>query len=346
MSHNIQNLDHQEGIEQAWHGLTTVVPSINLRSCWLTKWDVERVPLWVNRFGAPMSDKKLSGYEMLQCTDNGHLVGKPIGPSYGVITNAQFIDMIESAIGGTAHKIVSVGSLRNRGRIFVTIKLDQDTLTRVAKRSFADYLTAGSSHDQSCELFWVNSSTCTVCDNTFSMNLARVKQSVDMDEQDEDTGNVRLRHSKHAVSRLPSIAAVIDKVVGVRAEFYATLNALSKAPCNERQAERVFAGFEASKEAEGLAQITRTRVRDLTFLFSHGRGNEGKTILDVFQAGTDYYTHSHTQSMDMQRQWESSEYGIGAKRKQALYDTLKDPAKRDACAARGAKLMEANTEFE
>ena len=346
MSANINRLDRQEGVEQAWHGLTTVVPRIELRKCWLSKWDIERVPLWTHVTDRPYKEEP-TDFDMLRCTDNGHLIGKPVGQSYGEITNAQFLDMIESAIGGTAHEIVSVGSLRNRGRIFVTIKLDQDHLRRIAKREFKDYLTAGSSHDQSSELFWMNSSICTVCDNTFSINLASVRQVVSLDEQDEETTNVRLRHSKHAVARLPSIASVIDKAIGVRAEFYNALESLASKPCDAKQAERLFTGFEASKDAEGIAQITRTRIRDELYLFAKGRGNTGSNLLDVFQAGTDYYTHSHTQSTDNQRQWESSEYGVGAKRKQSLFAMLKDPEKREACEQRGAKLMEASfQEFE
>src|SRR5947207_968653 len=184
-------LDMQEGLTMAWHGLTKVRPHLSLDSCWLAQWDIERVPMYVGGVEANVVNQKSlvgvkqTAFDMLRCTDNGHLIGKPIGKSYGEITNRQFLDMIRSAIGGTAHKITSVGSLRNRGRVFVTIKLDQDTLTKIGKRSFQDYLTAGTSHDQSCELFWMNSSVCTVCDNTFSWNLAIVRQAVYLDEQDE-----------------------------------------------------------------------------------------------------------------------------------------------------------------
>lgn len=342
MAANIFNLDLQEGLEQAWHGLTKVRPFIKLRECWLSKWDIERTPLYIED-----NMKRIDTvYDMLRCTDNGHLIGKPVGKSYGEITNAQFLDMIEAAVGGTAHKIVSVGSLRNRGRVFVTLKLDQDTLTRIGKRQFADYLTAGNSHDQSCELFWMNSNICTVCDNTFSMNLASVRQVVDEDSQDENNGNARVRHSKNAVAKLPGIADIINRACGVRAEFYAALQEFDTKPCNETRAERIFSGFEASKDAESLATLTRRRVNDLVLLHKQGRGNTGKTLLDLFSAGTDYYTHSHTGS-SLQRQWESSEYGIGASRKRALFSVLKDGNRLEAVEKRGAELIAAGvSQFE
>jgi hypothetical protein len=339
--HNIQSLDAQYGLEPAWHGLTKVVPHINLKTCWLSQWDIERTPLYTHDETASVMGRRAvsqTPFDMLQCTDNGHLVGRPVGPSYGEITNAQFLDMIDAAISGTAHKIVSCGSLRNRGRVFVTIKLDQDMLTRIGKREFADYLTAGNSHDQSSELFWMNSSICTVCDNTYSANLASVRQAVDLDEQDQL--NTRIRHSKHAALRLPDISDVIDKAIGVRAEFYSLLNLFAHRECTPAKAERVFSGFEASKDAKELSTITHRRVNDLVHLFREGRGNSGRTMLDLFQAGTDFYTHSHTGS-EAGKQWESSEYGLGSRRKRDLFKLVSDLPTLAACEKRGEELLKA-----
>ncbi len=343
MSANIFKLDLQEGLEQAWHGLTKVREKITLDDCCLAKWDVKRVPLVIYTNGGMVEGLvEPTNYDILRCTDCEHLVGKPIGQSYGVITNAQFLDMCREAVGRTAHKIKSVGSLRNRGRIFVTFQLDQDTLVKIGKRTFQDYLTAGSSHDQSCELFWANTGTCTVCDNTFTMNLASVRQSVEADESDEN-GNARLRHSKNAVAKLPGISDIINRAVGLRAEFYAALRTLEKSITTAKRAERIFAAFEASKDAEELATITKRRVNDLMLLFFSGRGNAGSNLLDVFSAITDYYTHSNT-GADNQRQWESSEYGVGAARKRMAFKLLTDGAMLQAAEVRGEKLL-ANTGF-
>lgn len=349
MPSNILSDDLQEGVEMAWHGLTKVRKRIDLKTCWLSQWDIERVPMSVPQFnGKPILGEYpppvQTAWDMLRCTDNGHLIGRPVGPSYGQITNAQFLTMIEQAIGGTKHRIVSCGSLRNRGRVFVTIALDSDTIARVGKREFKDYLTAGNSHDQSSELFWMNSNTCTVCDNTFSINLASVRSVVDLDDQDEESLNTRIRHSKYATARLPAIAAVIDKAIGVRAEFYASLNLFDHRECNAAKAERIFAGFEASPEAKELATITRRRVNDEVLLFKQGRGNNGRTMLDVLQAGTDYYTHSHTGS-EVAKQWESSEYGQGARRKRELFKLLSNLDALAACEKRGEHLLKAGLEM-
>ena len=42
MSHKIGEFDRQEGIKQAWHGLTHVRETIAVDDNWLTKWDVSK----------------------------------------------------------------------------------------------------------------------------------------------------------------------------------------------------------------------------------------------------------------------------------------------------------------
>jgi hypothetical protein len=342
MSHNINRYDLQEGIEQAWHGLTTVRDRIELDTCWLSKWDVGRTPLFAY---APGSERSRTEFDLLVCDDIDHFIGKPIGKSYGVITNQSFLVLIRTSLTGMGHKIWSVGSVRNRGRVFVTIKLDQDHVRKCAKREFQDYITFGNSHDQSSELFTANISICTVCDNTYSMNLSIVRGQVENDdgEMEDDSVDCRLRHSKNAVSRLPAIADMIDKAIGVRAEFYKALESFAMVKCDESKAERLFTGFEASDDAKAVSTTTRNRVGELVSLFKRGKGNRGETLADVFQATTDYYTHSHTRK-DLWKQFEASEYGSGASAKRQMFDTLRNGDRLERTVKRGETLLKASIE--
>jgi hypothetical protein len=341
MSHNINRYDLQEGVEQAWHGLTTVRDRMDLGTCWLSKWDVKRTPLYTN--GANPTKTQ---WDWLRCNDIDHFIGKPIGASYGVITNEAFLALVRASLAGTGHKIWSVGSVRNRGRVFITVKLDQDHVRKVAKREFQDYITFGNSHDQSSELFVVNTNVCTVCDNTYSINLSIVRGQVENGDGDmeDDSVDCRLRHSKHAVSRLPAIADMIDKAIGVRAEFYKALESFASVPCDEHKAQALFTGFEASDDAKAVATMTRNRVGELVSLFKHGEGNRGENMADVFQATTDYYTHSHTRK-DLWKQFESSEYGSGAAAKRDMFATLSSEARLERTVKRGEMLIKNSTEF-
>lgn len=345
MSHNITSNDRQEGLVQAWHGLTVVRKDLSLDRNWLAEWDVKRMPLFIyNGNPKPVlgeyEEPTKTPWDQLVCTDDPSLlVGKPIGSSYGEITNAEFLDMIREAIGGTGHVVQSVGSVRSRGRVFVTVKLDQDTLRKISSRTFQDYLTFGNSHDLSSELFVVNTSICTVCDNTFSMNLSTVRGQVEGTTGAVENGtDVRLRHSKHARIHLPAIAKVLDKAIGIRGEFYHAFEQLDNQATTTKTAERILTAVEASQEAEDITNATARRVADQLYLFRNGRGNQGKTLADLFSATTDYYTHLDIG--DMQRTYESSEYGTGASRKRRMFDTLTNPERLEKAESRGAKLLE------
>jgi hypothetical protein len=338
MAHNITKQDKQQGIKVAWHGLTEVLTPDELQlyvlengvmvpnpKVWLNQWDIKQVPCFIHI----EEEEVRNGWYSFVATDKPRLIiGRPIADSYGVINNAQFVGMVNDTLKGTAHKVVSVGSVRNRGRIFITVQLNEDSVKKLGNRTFEDYLTFGSSHDMSSELFILNCSFCTVCDNTFSASLfaTRSQQSdVKGDEiQGQDAVALRLRHSKHAARKLPEIAKLLDKTLGVRAEFYAALEQLGNEKCDESRAERIFAGFEL--RGESLSTRAKNRVTRQTELFKSGRGNSGENLLDAFSAATDYYTHesstSKTDDDSKLRQFESSEFGTGAERKREFFTLL------------------------
>ena len=45
--HNIDENDIQEGLVQAWHGLTTICLDLSLQKNNLREWDIEHVPVYV-----------------------------------------------------------------------------------------------------------------------------------------------------------------------------------------------------------------------------------------------------------------------------------------------------------
>jgi hypothetical protein len=137
---------------------------------------------------------------------------------------------------------------------------------------------------------------------------------------------------------------MIDRVIGVRAEFYKALDGLVSVKCDQQKAERLFSGFEASDEATSVSTLTRNRVGELVQLFKRGKGNRGENMVDVFQATTDYYTHSHTRG-DLQKQFESSEYGSGVVAKRQMFDILTDESKLEKTIKRGERLMANVEEF-
>lgn len=323
MAHRIFKHDKQQGIQQGWHGLTEIKDQITLTDNWLAQWDI--VPATLQKNGA---DTK---WRILECPDVPEL---EIGAAYNSetfkpITNAEFLGLVRDSIAGTGHKIVSVGSVRNRGRVFLSLELIGREKFTAAGREFSAFLNFGNGHDKSSVL-WVNTSnTCTVCDNTFGFNLFAVENARKDNQADIA---VRQRHTVNAKLRFPALAGLIDKAVGVQAEFAKAMDELATVPVSTQAAREMFAGhvgrnivtpvaIKAGLSTRGVEKVDR-----LVELFRNGRGNLGENLADVVSAVSDYYTHESVRGGDKARQFASSEYESGAALKREFYSVMTAPA--------------------
>ena len=338
MAHRIEEFDKQQGTQMGWHGLTIIKRVITLADNWLRDWETVETPLF-------FQDGTESGFNVLRCNDADLTIGSPYNPeTFRPIGNKDFLGLVEASIGGTPHEIVSVGSVRNRGRVFLSIKLNGLETFKAAGRNFSAYLNFGNGHDKSSVL-WVNTSnTCTVCDNTFSANLFSVE---DKRQNTGDDIKTRLRHTKNVTLRFPALSDMIDKAIGVQAEFSAELNRLSLIPIESAPVRELFAGFigrnvPSPELDKGLSTRSQNTVTRLESLYRNGsKGNRGESLADAFSAVTDYYTHESSGGEDKGRQVLSSEYGAGQTAKADFWQAVRVDDKRQGLIVRGQTLLAA-----
>ena len=327
MAHGITKRDRQEARHMGWHGLTQINESLDLKNNWLTKWDIQEVGLQTNA-GVEVPFKILTG------TDDQEVIGKPFAGTYTPVSNKAFLDMVGEAISGVKGSVVeSVGSVNNRGRVFVSLSIKGMDKFKVGDREFLDYLNFGNGHDQTSAV-WANASnTCTVCDNTFSMNL-----------NGEQEVKIKVKHSKDVVARLENISEVIDAYAGTQAKFKAEFERLLNEPIKVDAARNLFAGWmirSNSEEGRDLGPKTLTKVNRVTELFETGRGNTGSNRADAFSAVTDYYTHESTRNAgrNVQRQLFSSDYGLGRMAKTDFWNVVRNDDSVDAYVSNGKKAL-------
>lgn len=348
MADRIYQFDKQQGRQKAWHGKTEIIPDLNLDNNWLRTWDL------VPRKTKDADTGEELPWVYLRCSDNPAIkIGQPYNPStFQPVNNADFLEMVKASIGGTPHVVASVGSLRNRGRVFVSIELCGMEKFKAAGREFGAFLNFGNGHDKSSVL-WVNTSNiCTVCDNTFTINLVSVENKVDLAAKAifdgtpiDDNLNLRQRHTKNVKLRLPELAKLIDKAVGVQAEFKLELDKLAEIALPMETATQVFAGFigrgiAKANRRKGLSTRGMNTVNRLGQLFLNGRGNRGETYADAFSAVTDYYSHeSSGRNVDPLKQVISSEYGAGNTAKQDFWRIIRNPETRMATREIGEELL-------
>lgn len=308
MPANIFNRDVQVGLEMAWHGGTKVVDIVKREDAF--PYEIERLPLFVQD-GEP-----LEGWSYFRCSDDQQPAGVPVPESYTAINNERFWEISNNAIGGSGAVIESAGTLFNRCRRFITVKLgtDMDEF-KVGERTFKNRFSLLDSIDQSTNLYGVNSSTCVVCSNTFAIAMA------------DRSGEFRfkLRHSKNLVPKIENMEKAIDNFVGVSAQFKKALEIANSVPVKADEARSLFAGW-AVADTGGISSRTYNTVGRLTDLFNGGKGNRGETLLDAFSAVTDYYSHESSGGEDQpgfrMKQALSSEFGAGNRKKQEFFGAL------------------------
>lgn len=361
MAHEISEIDQQEGITQAWHNLTIVSAVILLATCWLAKWDVRKRPLF--RMFADGSKEETESCDVT-CTDNEKItIGNPVScRTYTLLTNAGFLAIVQDTLNKIPGAIVaSVGSVCRRARIFVSLQLppmNSDTLANsgaakffavnAAGREFQCHLNFLSSHDKSAPFTVVLSTTCTVCNNTFSMNLA---------DKDGDKLRISVKHTSGMADTLKDVPAIVDAFFVSSQRFAERMNALASIPCSAREARAFFAGFltekdndetdEADDKEIGLSTRKLNIISRLVELFSTGKGNNGQNFADVFSALTDFYSHESAGGSDnVEKQFSSSEFGSGATMKAAAFVVLGDDKRVASLIALGTRLLisaDANT---
>jgi hypothetical protein len=357
MSHEITQNDKQQGLTMAWHGLTEIFPVILLAQCWLAQWDVFKRPLWrkvktgdVNPDGSPILRDEQTDTAEIVATDNDSLViGKPVDPSYHVLTNKSFLALVQGALDQIQGAIVaSVGSVCNRGRIWVTLQVPDIKSVFAAEREFLPYLNFMSSHDKSCGFTVVLSTICTVCNNTFNMNLVG---------EDGKAFRVYVKHTSGMADRLQDVPGLIAAYFTTIQKFTETMAKLALIPVSELDAKAFFAAFTTEKaddsdktkaEQSELSTRRRNQIDRLTELFVSGKGNKGQNLADLFSAVTDYYSHENSgqektdaneDEARKQRQIASSEFGTGAAMKSYAWSILQDDKKTAGMIAKGHKIL-------
>ena len=328
MSHGITKRDRQEARHMGWHNLTQINEVLDLKNNWLTKWDIQEVGL------KTAGDVEVP-FKILTGTDDQEVIGKPFAGTYTPVSNKAFLDMIGEAISGVKGAVVeSVGSVNNRGRVFVSLSIKGMDKFKVGNREFLDYLNFGNGHDQTSAVWTNASNTCTVCDNTFSMNL-----------DGEQEVKCKVKHSKDVIARLDNIVEIIDAYAGTQAKFKAEFERLMNEPMKTDKARNLFAGWMIrSNNEEGgkdLGPKTLTKVNRVTELFEKGKGNSGENRADAFSAVTDYYTHESTRNSgkNVTRQVFSSDYGLGRMAKSSFWNVIRNDDSVNAFAANGKKAL-------
>lgn len=341
MSHEISNIDKQQGRSMGWHKKTEVRDDLTAEKNWLNDWDVTKSPLF-------SADGRKTEFCELVCTDDPKIrVGVPVHcEKYGVISNKAFLGVIDDILLTVkGAKIDSIGSICERSRIFASISLPEMPEFKAAGRVHKAFLQLLSSHDKSCELSLFANSFAVVCANTFNASLSDRKGS---------PIRASVRHSKNAANKLENLAGIVDAYCGTQARFAQIMDNLADQTVTQSKAERFFAGFLTVKDDSAASKFLRDKpevetstrrtnqIDRLSTLFVSGAGNRGNDRADIFNAVTDYYSHESSGGENVFRQVASSEFGAGQTAKSRAFSVLQDSASFEQLVNVGDLVLASN----
>jgi len=335
MSAELFEMDVQAGIAMAWHGLTKVVPVVTREVA--LPFEIERKPIFVNSGKL----RKVADFSVFVATDNGEIIGKPMADTYSAMTNERFWELCHDALQGTGAIVESAGTLNNRARRFLTIKLN-DKSTEIGGRKFLNRISMIDAIDGTAYFHAVNTSICVVCANTARAVIGDMAGEF----------RFKLKHTKNFHAKIENMESQIEAMVGVQAEFNAALQMAASEPLVENNARNLFAGW-LGTDADKLSTRAVNTVDRLTGLYRGGAGNTGETLLDGVSAVTDFYSHESSGGEDKAgfrwKQFNSSEFGAGARAKtdflSALFLTEKGKVRGlnrpaiNEMQSRGSKLL-------
>jgi hypothetical protein len=301
MAHNIEKRDIQAGIDQAWHGLTTIVDKVERNNS--MPFEVVESPIYYkiqkpDQYGL-MQDVMVQDpeFKTLLANDDWLPVGQPYGASYCPTSIRMFWEIISKGMGDTPYEIISAGTVDNRQKIFASLKVSDGF--RVGDREFKDYITLLDSFDKSTSLQARYSNICVVCANTFAANMQ------------SGTQIGKAKHTQMIEMNVVRLIEAIDHFSGTSSTYKAKLQEAFDTPCSRDEARSWLMGIEA-RNTDKLTNGLKQKIARQVELFDAGKGNEGRNRLDALSALTEFHSHESSNRKDDDAQYMASEWGASA----------------------------------
>jgi phage/plasmid-like protein (TIGR03299 family) len=299
MAHNLtQNEDGSveffSAVTRGWHNLgqlserkLTSAEAIELAGL---NWEVEQVPALHQ---TPSGDLlEIPDNFVVRRTDN-HRPLSIMSSKYQVIQNRETFDFADDIIGGGQAVWDTAGSLAGGKVVFMQVELegslfvknnpDDKTLKRIL---FVN------SHDGSKALTGMVTPIRVVCQNTLGQALKN------------NTNQFKIYHRKNFQSKKEEA----QKILGLANAYFDDLQFVMNQLASEEVAKTYVEGFVSTlipNTKEDIATRTENRRNEIVNLYSNGRGNNGRTKWDLYNAVTEYVDHHSTGRLTGTRLYQS-----------------------------------------
>lgn len=228
-------------------------------------WSVSKRPLFFNR--ANGSTAEWPDRVAIVRDDNDYCLGV-VSPDYETVQNSDLLNLINPMVEEGLLTIENVGYLNHGARVFAQAQVNQEF--NVIGESYKGLITLLNGHTGNCAVAIGSTMTRVICGNTFTAAYSDISE--------------RYRHSEGVTDRVLESTFVLDYVNGAMETYAKYMETLASARCTGAQ----FRSFVEEVYKKPVDSMRDSFVAQLNNLFYNGKGNEGRTYHDAFNAVTEY----------------------------------------------------------
>ena len=288
MAHGIQKphdiVLSTEGTE--WHGIAKQVEAITETEVNPILFPIVESPCFVHCDGKQI---ELSNHKVLvadhrgcrdDLTESECLVPLHIPKSgYKVISNRQIWEVMNKSLSDLGVKVTSAGTLEGGKKFFLSCDIGGSDRI-IAGDKFRNSLNFITSHDGTGCMKAYDSAIRIVCMNTFQWSQ-------------DAAGSVGFKayHTKNADLATTNLPELLNAILTGRADLENVMEYLASHSCDYNDAIAMAAGyFVTTTGSKLLSTRSKNAARSIANLFEFGMGNKGKSLYDLANGATEYWT--------------------------------------------------------
>ena len=229
--------------------------------------------------------------------DNDRALGT-VSPEYEIVQNETLLSLIRPLESEGLITIENIGHLQHGASVFVQAKINAEF--QVIGENYSSYVTFLNGHVGNKSVAIGTSAYRVICGNTFAMAYSDISE--------------KFRHTIGVNDRVLETKAVSDYVTICMDKYTSYVERMANRSCSKgefhQSLEKIF-----QKRVNEIKQIEK-----LDELFTRGRGNEGVSFYDAFNAITDFTSNVARKSAKTQFQYVN--FGSGNRLNQRAFQVL------------------------
>jgi len=200
--------------------------------------------------------------------------------AYKPITNKELWEALKVALQDVGAEVTAAGTLEAGKKFFLSVELLGESQTVINGDKFHTNLNFVTSHDGTLAAQAYDSTVRIVCMNTLRASL-------------EAAGEVGFRvfHTSGATMGVANMGELINSILKGRATFRNSMEFLAEQPIDGRGAQEIALGYFLTMQDKNEAAKRSLNAADsIANLFAFGQGNKGRTLYDLLNGATEYWT--------------------------------------------------------